>query len=244
VQILPLAVSFVVFPYLTEWAGQGARDKMADALVSMTRALAFLFVPAGVALVLLAKPVVELLYLRGAFRAEDVGPTAIALVCFAPGLLFYAVEGSINKWFFALKDTVTPNVVGILAVFVHIAIALVGAYVLHGEVAVLALAYSVSKSLKVLALYLLVKPRIGEIRSAPVLAYAAKLAVACAVMGGALLGAELALAPVLKNAKLVLLGSVCAGTVAFLIAAAVVRIEEFYLVTDHLLGKLRKRLKR
>lgn len=240
VQILPLAVSFVVFPYLTEWAGQGARDRMAEALVAMTRALAFLFVPCSVGIILLAKPVVELLYLRGKFGPEDVHPTALALFAFAPGLLFYAVEGSINKWFFALKDTVTPNAVGIGAVFLHLGIALVGAYVLRGDVTVLALAYSISKSVKVIMLYALIKPRIGRIPLAPQLAYVGKLAIACAVMSGAVLGADSVLLPVLESGKLRLLGCVAMGVVAFLATAAVTRIEEFYLVTDHILKKLKK----
>jgi putative peptidoglycan lipid II flippase len=244
VQILPLAVSFVVFPYLTEWAGRGARDKMADALVSMTRALAFLFIPCSVAIILLTRPVVELLYLRGKFGAEDVHPTAMALFFFAPGLLFYAVEGSINKWFFALKDTVTPNVVGIGCVFVHIGIAVFGTYVLHGDVTVLALAYSISKSLKVVLLYLLIKPRLGQTPAAPILVFIGKLAVACAAMCGGILGAQFALSPVFGTGKLLLLGCVGGGVVAFLIAAALIRIDEFYLVADHVLGKLKGRLRR
>jgi putative peptidoglycan lipid II flippase len=244
VQVLPLAVSFVVFPYLTEWAGEDAKGKMAGALVSMTRALAFLFVPASVALVLMRKPVVELLYLRGAFQAEDVVPTAAALLAFAPGLLFYAVEGSINKWFFALKDTLTPNLVGIGGVFVHISVAVTGTYLLNGDVTVLALAYSLSKSLKVIVLYLLIKPRIGPIEKGPILAYTAKLAIACAAMSAGLLGAELVLKQVVGDARLALVGAIGIGTIAFLIAAAVVRIEEFYLVTDQVLARVRKRLGR
>jgi putative peptidoglycan lipid II flippase len=243
IQVLPLAVSFVVFPYLTEWAAQGARDKMADALVSMTRAMAFLFVPASVAIILLTHPVVAFLYQHGKFTAEDVVPTARALFYFAPGLLFFAVEGSINKWFFALKDTVTPNIVGIAAVFVHIGIAILGAYLLHGDLTVLALAYSVSKSLKVIALYLLIKPRIGPIQTAPVLRYVAKLAVCCTVMAAGILGSEMVLQSVIQSGRLLLIACLVVGAIAFLIAAALTRIEEFYLVTDHVLARLRKRAK-
>ena len=341
IQILPLAVSFVVFPYLTEWAAQGAKDKLAGALVSMTRAMAFLFVPISVAFVLLAKPLVELLYLRGQFTTEDVYPTVLAFLCFAPGLMFFSVEGSINKWFFAFKDTVTPNVVGIGAVLVHIAIAVVGTYALHGGLVAVALAYSVSKSLKVIVLYALIKRRIGTIEKAPVVAYIAKLAVSCAVMGAVIVGAQmwalqhfgkeeaafargeaivtqladrsrlpavlkkiektdktptalmieagperkpvtvqldpasqiyrgkragspkadlkvgrnvivfydrklgigpaLAVCVVPSSTKMVLLLSAIAGTLAFLLAAAVTRIDEFYMVSNHVLGKVMKR---
>jgi putative peptidoglycan lipid II flippase len=341
IQILPMAVSFVVFPYLTEWAAQGAKDKLAGALVSMTRAMAFLFVPISVAFVLLAKPLVELLYLRGQFTTDDVYPTVLAFLCFAPGLIFFSVEGSINKWFFAFKDTVTPNVVGIGAVLIHIAIAVVGTYAMHGGLVAVALAYSVSKSLKVIVLYALIRRRIGAIPKAPVIAYIAKLAVSCAVMGAVILGSQmwalkhfgqeeaafargeplvtqladrprlagalkkvektqgvptgllvvtgadrkevtvaldptsqlyrgkkagspkndlkagrsvivfydrkigvgpaLAVCVVPSSTKMVLLLCVVAGTLAFLIAAGVTRIDEFYMVTNHVLGKVMKR---
>jgi hypothetical protein len=341
VQILPLAVSFVVFPYLTEWAGQGAKDKLADALVSMTRAMAFLFVPVAVGVMLLAKPLVEVLYVRGQFTAENVYPTVIALLCFAPGLLFFSVEGSINKWFFAFKDTVTPNIIGILAVLVHISIALIGTYVLHGSLAVVALAYSISKSLKVIVLYLLISRRIGIIRKAPLLAYIGKLAIACGIMGVAVVGTQalalrhfgqeekafardeaivkqyadrpyltgsvkslekgagglqaivvvaskdgrlvnvaldpqtqvfrgkkaakstkdikvgrsvevfydrklgigpaIAVATVPGSAKIVILACAVVGTFAFLVVAALAKIEEFYAVSNHVLGKVMRR---
>jgi hypothetical protein len=58
-------------------------------------------------------------------------------------------------------------------------------------------------------------------------------------MSGGILGAESVLARVIENGKLVLLGCIGSGIVVFLIAAAVLRIEEFYLVTDHLLAKVK-----
>jgi hypothetical protein len=49
---------------------------------------------------------------------------------------------------------------------------------------------------------------------------------------------------VIENGKLVLLGCIGSGIVVFLIAAAILRIEEFYLVTDHVLAKVKRVLRR
>ena len=159
-QILPLAVSFVVYPFISQWAVDNDRLRMARTLVGMTRAMAFIFLPASVALMVLARPTVSLLFEQGKFTADDVRLASLALYCYAPAIVFLAVEGSVNKWYFAMKDTATPNFAGVAGVIIHIAIAWFGTFVLRGSVGAIALALTVSKSLKVIVLYALLGRRL------------------------------------------------------------------------------------
>ena len=66
-------------------------------------------------------------------------------MCYASGLFFYSVEGSINKWYFALKDTWTPNWVGALWALGHLTISIVGGLYTPLGLAAVALAYPISK---------------------------------------------------------------------------------------------------
>lgn len=181
-QVLPLAVSFVVYPFLSQWAVQDDKTRLGRTLVGMTRAMAFIFLPATFALMVLARPIVSLLFEHGKFGAEGVDLAALALYCYAPVVVFTAVEGSICNWYFAMKDTLTPNVAGIAGVILHIAIGWYGTFVLRGSVAAIALALTVSKSLKVTALYLLLRGKITGVDSAAQARWAIRVLLAVGVM--------------------------------------------------------------
>ncbi len=238
VLILPLAVSLVVYPWVSEWATRQDRERLADSLVAMTRVMAFIFVPLAVGLILLATPAIQLVYQRGEFTFADTLMVKRALVPYAAGLPFLAVEASINKWYFALGDTAT------------ILIAYVGVYRLKRAVGVLAAALSISKGLKVIILYLLLRRRIGRIDRNAVLSFVGRLAVGTAVMTVVVLAVSGAFADMLLgagNMQRLMFLVVCggAGVATFLAAAAFMRIEELTMVVGFvqtkIAGKLRRR---
>ncbi len=269
-QILPLAVSFVVYPYLSQWVLEDAKDKLADALVAMTRAMAFLFVPAAVAIMLLSNVIIAVMFEHGKFGPEDTRMAAIGLFCYALGVLAFSVEGSINKWYFALGDTGTPNYIGAAMAIVHIIIGYIGVFIVSraggaGEmvnlgavgigIAAIALALTISKTAKVVILYGLLLKRIGRIDTQRVAVFVVKLTLSTAVMGVVMwLLLELVREPIMaweppfggKKIQMLLLFGVVggAGTVTYLGTAAALRIEEFSVVWAHLIGKVKKRLGR
>jgi putative peptidoglycan lipid II flippase len=67
--------------------------------------------PAALGLVLCAKPVFGLFFMRGAFDENAVQQTALALMAYAPGLVFVGVSRMLVPAFYALKDTRTPVVI-------------------------------------------------------------------------------------------------------------------------------------
>jgi putative peptidoglycan lipid II flippase len=246
--IMPLAVSLVVYPYVSEWAARENRQRLADSLVSMTRVMAFVFVPMAVALMLLALPAVQFVYqdAEGAFTYQDALLVRRGVVPYAAGIPFLAVEASINKWYFALSDTATPNYVGASMAVLHILIAYVGVYYFRRSVGVMALALTVSKGLKVIMLYGLLRGRIGSVDARAVWVFVAKLIACTAVMAlvvaavgvqfsGMLVDAAGRMAPLMFLA-------ICAapGAVAYIIAAAILRVEELHQLAGYVLGKLRR----
>ncbi len=250
VMIIPLAVSLVVYPWVSEWATRMDREKLAESLVSMTRVMAFIFVPLAVGLIVLSTPAIQFVYERGQFVHEDTLMVRRALVPYAAGIPFLAVEASINKWYFALGDTATPNYVGASMAILHILIAYFGVYYMRRAVGVLAFAFTASKALKVVVLYGMLRGRIGAINRREVLAFAGKLAASTAVMAVAVVAVSAAFADMLVGAgtmsRLIFL-ALCgaSGVAAFLTAAAVLRIEELTMVVGFvrtkLAGKLRRR---
>lgn len=265
-QILPLAVSFVVYPFLSGWAARGEKDKLAESLVSMTRVMAFIFVPISVGMMFLARPIITVVYEHGKMTSSDAAWSAIALFCYAPGLLFFALETSVMKWFFALQDTKTPNYWGAAMAVLNILIGYVGVMWLWPQgyisatlaLASVALALTISKTAKVIILYALLRRKIGHIDRRAVLLFAGRLALAAAVMGGVIYFVGSAVTPSLnaweipireslaKKVRMLALAGIVgvSGGSVFLIVAALLKLEELTMVAGYLRQKVRSKLKR
>lgn len=262
-QIIPLAVSFVVYPFLSEWAARDDKTRITEALVAMTRIMSFIFVPMSVGMMALSRPIITIMFEHGKMTSQGAALSALALFCYAPGIIFTALESSINKWYFALQDTRTPNYWGALMAGLHVVIGYVGVMVLWrnghigdaGALAAVALALTVSKSAKVIILYGLLRPRLAHIDSREVLSFVAKLALATALMAlviyviGNSLQAPLAgwnppfAAKKLRSLALFAAVGIGGGGV-FLLTAALARIEELGMIWGYVSQKVRKRLAR
>jgi putative peptidoglycan lipid II flippase len=207
--------------------------------------------------------VITIMFEHGDLTPQGAYLSSLALFCYAPGLVFFALEGSINKWYFAIQDTKTPNYWGAAMAVFNIVFGYVGVMVLWrngligdaGALATVALATTISKSLKVVLLYGLIRKRIGAIDRRKALSFAARLGLATAIMGVVIYFISAALQPTLAQwtpsfapKKLPMMALAAAvgvgGGSVFLISAAVLRIEELTMVGGYLTKKIRAKLKR
>jgi len=246
-QILPLAVSFVVYPFLSEWAARGERDRLAEALVQTTRVIAYIFIPATIWMVLLRWGVLWFVY--GDFAPAKQQLSILALIAYAPGMAFFSIEGILNHWYFAMGDTRTPNYVGSACAVLHVLMAVMavfslslGPYTIVGVAAAL----TVSKAIKVLILYALLRGRVGTVDWKSVLAFGAKLLVACVILTAAL---HFSSAEILKHlalegrktAAIYLFAVTAIGVPIFLAASVGLRIEETWTVINHVKTRVLRR---
>src|SRR5208337_4508096 len=70
--------------------------------------LIFLNLIAAILLVVLAEPIVRLIFEHGKFTAESTDRASLALMCLAPGLVAFSTVNILARAFFALGDTKTP----------------------------------------------------------------------------------------------------------------------------------------
>ncbi|MFO8080700.1 MAG: lipid II flippase MurJ [Armatimonadota bacterium] len=245
--ILPFAVSLAVYPFVSEWASRQDRQALADSLVSMTRAMVFIFLPVALGMIVLANPIIATAFERGAFTAQDTSAVTRALVPYSAGLPFFAVEASINNWYFALADTATPNYIGAIMAVLHILIAGFGVYALSGSIGIIAAALSVSKALKVIVLYAMLRSRIGEIDRAAVMSFVSRMLIATVIMIAVVIAIRQGLAPILMVGgtvhRLLFLAIVgVSGAGVYLVAAWALRIEEVGMVVEYAREKISSKL--
>jgi putative peptidoglycan lipid II flippase len=123
--VVGVAVGTALLPMLSRQLKAG---DTAAAEHSQNRGLEFallLTLPAAVALVVIAGPIISVLFERGAFDAAATAATAPALIAFAVGLPAYVLIRVLTPGFFAREDTVTPVRIAAAAMIANIALNLV-----------------------------------------------------------------------------------------------------------------------
>jgi putative peptidoglycan lipid II flippase len=85
--------------------------------------LMFLNLIAAILLMVLAEPIVRLLFERGAFKADATQRVALALMCLAPGLVAFSTVNILARAFFALGDTKTPMKISIACLMLNLVFA-------------------------------------------------------------------------------------------------------------------------
>jgi murein biosynthesis integral membrane protein MurJ len=149
--LVPTAVGAAIYPFFSDMSAARDRAGLTDTLMRALRLLAFLFIPLTVALVLLGEPLVQLAFQRGKFTAESVSLTVAPLTYYAFGLTAFALEIILMRFYFSMKNTLVPALVGAFCVLIHWGVILLFKDTLQNGS--MALAASVSKTAKVLILF-------------------------------------------------------------------------------------------
>ena len=126
VQQLPLgvigtAVGTALLPLLSRQVRAGEAEAALGTLNRAIEYALFLTLPAAVALIVSAYPVMWVLFGRGAFDAESARLSAQALAAYALGLPAFVLVKVLAPGFFARGDTATPVKIGVAAVALNLA---------------------------------------------------------------------------------------------------------------------------
>lgn len=112
-QQLPLgvvgaAISVALLPILSKYLKAGDMVQAHDTQNKAVEYGLLLSVPAAVLLIVLAEPIVRLLFQHGKFLSSDSLKTAYAVIAYSVGLPCYVMTKALMPNFFARGDTVTP----------------------------------------------------------------------------------------------------------------------------------------
>lgn len=115
-----IAMSTAALPSLSASLARGKTEETKDTLNLSLRLVFFTILPAMAGLVVLGRPIVQLLFQHGRFTTESTALTAAALAGYALGLPAYAAVKVLASAFYAMKDTKTPVRVANLSMGVNI----------------------------------------------------------------------------------------------------------------------------
>ncbi|MBQ2084381.1 MAG: polysaccharide biosynthesis C-terminal domain-containing protein, partial [Firmicutes bacterium] len=232
--IVMLTVSIlvtIIYPKLNQAFAAGDRLSIGTMTERGINVLALLAVPLSLGAMVYAQPVIQIVYQRGAFTAEDTAVTASAFFCYAIGLTFLAVNQLITKVFYSLHDTKTAVYCSVAAVVCNIVLNLI--LVRPMAHAGLALATSIAQAINALLLYYTFKKKYPDIKLLSSKRKLVRIAVFSAVSVGISYLCFRLLSDKINSPQLVsLAGAVASAGIAYLILLKAAKFEELNILKD------------
>lgn len=137
---------------------------------------------AGVLLVVLAEPIVRLLFERGTFDSLATSRVTFALQFLAPSLVAYSTVNILARAFYALGDTGTPTRISIFCLVLNLA--LVGLLVSRFQQGGMGMANTISSAANALLLVYGLKKKMGHLDFRTLRSTMLRLAISGIVAGG------------------------------------------------------------
>ncbi len=156
-----IGITTAILPSLSRQAADKDMPGLLDTLTFGLRIISFAVMPAMVGILVLAEPLITLLFLRGRFTPHDVEQTVRAIVGYGVGIWAFSAGRTVASVFFALQETRIPVLVagGCMVVNVAAAVLLIGPLGHAG----LALASSIAAIANLLGLLWMLRRRLGPL---------------------------------------------------------------------------------
>ena len=240
-----VALGTVTLPLLSRLVVAGHMVGFRTELARAMRLMFLLTIPSTIGLMILAEPIISVLYQHGKFDAYEAAQAGGALRFYAIGLAGYAALKVLVNAFYALDRRKTPMFVSFLAVGLNLSFNWIFTFHLHWGHLGLAFSTGCVATCNFLFLYALMGRHLGGLESRRMLILLTKagaaglgLAVVCVASTHWLL-ADWATEPFVRKAAELLATVVLAG-IAFVGVGVMLRIEEL----NELLAVIKQRVRR
>ena len=188
--IFGVAVATVTLPLISRSAAVGNIAEFRGALSHAIRLVLLLTIPSAIGLIILANPIISLIYEHGRFDALATDQTALALRCYALGLVAYSADKVLAPAFYALDKRHLPMLVSLCSIAVNFGLNYFFTFHLKLGHRGLALSTSLVAFTNFLMLYTMMRRYAGRLETGTMIRTFAKLLVAGAVLAAICLLAQ------------------------------------------------------
>src|SRR2546422_6666454 len=155
--VFSIAISAAIFPTLSHYASLGQVTRMRDSVQQAIRWILFLTLPTVILMIVLRRPIVNLLFQYGNFGSEAREATQAAFLFYSLGLAGHALVQIIARAYYASRDTTTPLALTLISIGLNVVLDVLLAPILF--INGLALANSISTLVEATLLLALLAPR-------------------------------------------------------------------------------------
>lgn len=234
------AVATVIFPVLSKKLSE--RDiNGADKIIGQgINFISLITIPSTIGLIVLAYPIVELVFERGAFGYDETIMTSQALVFYALGLFASSINILIVRVYYSLQDTRTPMLNSVIMVIINIILNIILVkYMKHSG---LALATSISNIVAMILLLYSLKKKVTSLNIKNSIKVAIKCFIASLLMGLVLYYSYNNIDGILsisKNSNIISLSiTIVLGIISYGIVGLILKIDEIHFIFDAIKRKI------
>jgi putative peptidoglycan lipid II flippase len=226
-----VAVATVTLPLVSRSAALGNKAEFRGALAHSLRLVMLLTIPSAIGLIILAEPIISLIYQHGRFTAAATVQTAAALRFYAIGLVGYSAVKVLAPAFYALDKRNLPMLVSLLSIAVNFCLNWTLTFHFGLGHRGLALSTSLVAITNFLLLYAMMRRYAGRLETGEMLLTFAKLLLAGAVLAAVCIGGQWLFFRTLADQRIwqkaiEIVITIAAAAAAFFGAAYLLRVAE------------------
>ena len=185
-----VAIATVTLPLVSRSAALGNTAEFRGAIAHSLRLVMLLTIPSAIGLIILAEPIISLIYQHGRFTEESMRQTAAALRFYAIGLAAYSGVKVLAPAFYAVGKKQLPMLVSLLSIAVNFGLNWFFRFQLGWDHRGLALSTSLVAITNFLLLYMMMRRHAVRLETRVLLFTLAKLAIAGLALAFVCVGAQ------------------------------------------------------
>jgi putative peptidoglycan lipid II flippase len=239
--LFSISIATILFPTLARFAARGAHDDLRRTMGNGVRQICLLLIPSAVLMAVLAEPITQVVYQRGAFGPRATDLTSTALVWWSISLPFQGVSLLFSRTFFSLQRPWATTALSGVNLLVNAALAAA----LHGPFGIAGIVVGTVAGTVTMCLAQgwLLRGELGGVEGKRTMGAAMRMLAAAALLAAVAYGAWRALDGLLGGGSfaqaLAVLAAIAAGAAAYGAAVWALRVPEARQIRDLLVSRAR-----
>lgn len=240
------SITTVVFPILSKEASNKNIPALKKTMGYGVNLILLITLPTTVGMIILAKPIVEIAFQRGAFDAAATAMTSQALMFYSIGLVAMALNQLISSVYYSLQDTKTPMINSGISLAMNVVLNLI--FIRFLAHAGLALATSIATTITAFFLLYQLKKKIGRLGTMVFLRCGLKAGLASAVMGVAVYATYSVLYSLLGESKInnivSFVTSSSLAVIVYIVLCYLLKVNEIRMFVDKIIIRIKRLIKK
>lgn len=190
-QMLPIglfgtSVAQAAFPILSQASAKGDKELFKKTIITGINQMMFFIMPMSVFFIVFRIPIVRLVFGASYFDWSATVLTGMTLSAFSISLFAQSLSPLLTRAFFALYDSATPVVIGIITIFLNAVLSIIFVSYFKYPVWSLGLSTSISSIFNTFLLYIFLSRKLETFHIRDIGWSPVKMTIAALIMGGAL----------------------------------------------------------